>query len=135
MVLGTYSRKDRLYDAAYSVISNGDLAEQPRIATGRLPEGIASLAAASAAAEPPVPREPEHARARQTLAHAERAEQIDQVAKPDTAAVRRQRVPPYRHDQGRGARRDAREGPTDPAGNRRVRRGCGRPETSRALDL
>ena len=30
MVLGTWSRKDRLYDAGYSVIGNGDLAEQLR---------------------------------------------------------------------------------------------------------
>jgi N12 class adenine-specific DNA methylase len=52
MVLGTWSRKDRLYDAAYSIVSNGDLAEQLRAAISRLPEGIASPPA-SAAAEPP----------------------------------------------------------------------------------
>ena len=38
MVLGTYSRKDRLYDAGYSLASNGDLADQLREAIGRLPE-------------------------------------------------------------------------------------------------
>jgi SAM-dependent methyltransferase len=37
MVLGTYSRKDRLYDATYSVLSNGDLAVQLRQAIDRLP--------------------------------------------------------------------------------------------------
>jgi N12 class adenine-specific DNA methylase len=37
MVLGTYSRKDRLYDATYSVLSNGDLAAQLRQAIERLP--------------------------------------------------------------------------------------------------
>jgi hypothetical protein len=39
MVLGTYSRKDRLYDAAYSVIGTGDLGEQLRAAIERLPAG------------------------------------------------------------------------------------------------
>jgi len=38
MVLGTYSRKDRLYDAGYSLASNGDLAAQLREAVRRLPE-------------------------------------------------------------------------------------------------
>ena len=38
MVLGTYSRKDRLYDATYSVLANGELAEQLRQAVARLPE-------------------------------------------------------------------------------------------------
>ena len=40
MVLGTYSRQDRLYDAGYSVISNGDLAAQLKTAIRKLPEGI-----------------------------------------------------------------------------------------------
>ena len=44
MVLGTYSRKDRLYDAGYSLISNGDLAEQLRQAIGHLPQGVFSAA-------------------------------------------------------------------------------------------
>lgn len=37
MVLGTYSGKDSLYGEGYSVLSNGDLAEQLRQAVGRLP--------------------------------------------------------------------------------------------------
>jgi N12 class adenine-specific DNA methylase len=37
MVLGSYSRKDRLYDATYSILSNGNLAEQLRQAVDRLP--------------------------------------------------------------------------------------------------
>ena len=60
-VLGTWSRKDRLYggDAGYSVTSNGDLAEQLEAAIGRLPE-YAPLLTASVAAEPaftPPPQE------------------------------------------------------------------------------
>ena len=43
MVLGTYSRQDRLYDATYSVLANGELEGQLRHAIARLPEGIASL--------------------------------------------------------------------------------------------
>ena len=39
MVLGTWSRKDRLYGGdGFSVESNGDLDEQFRAAVGRLPE-------------------------------------------------------------------------------------------------
>jgi N12 class adenine-specific DNA methylase len=38
MVLGTYSRRDRLYDAGYSLASNGELAAQLREAIQRLPE-------------------------------------------------------------------------------------------------
>jgi N12 class adenine-specific DNA methylase/tRNA G46 methylase TrmB len=37
MVLGTYSGKDSLYGEGYSVLSNGDLAEQLRQAVGQLP--------------------------------------------------------------------------------------------------
>jgi N12 class adenine-specific DNA methylase len=44
MVLGTYSRKDRLYDSGYSISGNGDLAEQLREAIDRLPAGVASAA-------------------------------------------------------------------------------------------
>ena len=39
MVLGKYSRKDRLYDATYSVVSTGDLEQQLADAIGRLPKG------------------------------------------------------------------------------------------------
>ncbi len=42
MVLGSFSRKDRLYDDGYSLASNGDLAEQLREAIRNLPEGVAS---------------------------------------------------------------------------------------------
>ncbi len=38
MVLGRYSGKDSLYGDGYSVLSNGDLAEQLKEAVGRLPE-------------------------------------------------------------------------------------------------
>jgi hypothetical protein len=43
MVLGTLSRKDTLYGEGYSVTGNGDLAEQLREATRRLPEGVATV--------------------------------------------------------------------------------------------
>jgi len=43
MVLGTFSRKDRLYDDGYSVISNGDLAVQLRAAIDRLPKGVCTV--------------------------------------------------------------------------------------------
>ncbi len=46
MVLGNFSRKDRLYDDGYSLASNGDLAEQLRAAIRNLPEGVASAATA-----------------------------------------------------------------------------------------
>ncbi len=61
MMLGTLSRKDRLYDAGYSLSSSGDLAVQLREAVRRLPEGIAappsavSTPAAPAAFTPPPP--------------------------------------------------------------------------------
>ena len=47
MVLGTFSRKDRLYggDSGYSVTSNGDLADSLAQAIGRLPEFAPSRAA------------------------------------------------------------------------------------------
>jgi SAM-dependent methyltransferase len=38
MVLGEFSRNDRLYDSGYSLTSNGDLTEQLQDAIGRLPE-------------------------------------------------------------------------------------------------
>ena len=47
MVLGTWNRQDRLNDAGYSLVSNGDLAKQLREAIHNLPEGVTSLAAAS----------------------------------------------------------------------------------------
>ena len=46
MVLGTWSRKDRLYDAGYSVIAQGDLAVSLTAAIRHLPEGVASPVAA-----------------------------------------------------------------------------------------
>src|SRR3954451_6862752 len=53
MVLGTWTRKDRLYggDDGYSVTSNGSLADGLRAAIGRLPEGRPATAVV-------VPREP-----------------------------------------------------------------------------
>jgi N12 class adenine-specific DNA methylase len=42
MVLGTWSRKDRLYDGTYSLASTGDLAGRLREAVGRLPVGVYS---------------------------------------------------------------------------------------------
>jgi N12 class adenine-specific DNA methylase len=48
MVLGTWSRKDRLYDSTYSVLSRDDLEEGLSAATRRLPAGeLPSPAAAS----------------------------------------------------------------------------------------
>jgi hypothetical protein len=44
MVLGRFSRKDRLYDAGYSLMANGDLAEKLHNAIRNLPEGVASAA-------------------------------------------------------------------------------------------
>jgi N12 class adenine-specific DNA methylase len=55
MVLGNYSRQDRLYSAGYSLESNGNLAEQLQAATRRLPEA-APLIAVDAEKQPePVP--------------------------------------------------------------------------------
>jgi N12 class adenine-specific DNA methylase len=61
MVLGTYSRQDRLYDSGYSLIGNGELGEQLRAAITRLPQGVASLAASTAETAPAhfVPPPPE----------------------------------------------------------------------------
>jgi hypothetical protein len=42
MVLGTWSRQDRLYGGTYSLESNGNLADQLQQAIQRLPEGIYS---------------------------------------------------------------------------------------------
>jgi N12 class adenine-specific DNA methylase len=42
MVLGYWSRQDRLYDHTYSLASTGDLAERLREAIGRLPVGVYS---------------------------------------------------------------------------------------------
>jgi N12 class adenine-specific DNA methylase len=58
MVLGTWSRQDRLYasESGYSLISHGDLAVQLQSAVGRLPEGVYTCAQQpelSAAAEKP----------------------------------------------------------------------------------
>ncbi len=62
MVLGNFSRKDRLYDDGYSLAANGDLAEQLRAAIRNLPEGIASAPTAreqeSAPSFTPPPRQP-----------------------------------------------------------------------------
>ncbi|HVX13835.1 MAG TPA: DEAD/DEAH box helicase family protein [Pirellulales bacterium] len=46
MVLGTWSRKNRLYKDGYSLQSNGDLAQQLREAVARLPRNVASVAPA-----------------------------------------------------------------------------------------
>jgi N12 class adenine-specific DNA methylase len=46
MVLGDWSRQDRLYDSGYSVIGHGDLAGQLRDAIRRLPERAPSPASA-----------------------------------------------------------------------------------------
>ena len=52
-VLGSWSRKDTLYGSeGYSVVRNGDLAEQLRAAIQRLPEGVASPAASPEAEAP-----------------------------------------------------------------------------------
>jgi N12 class adenine-specific DNA methylase len=45
MVLGAWSRKDRLYDAGYSIVGNGELAAQLREAIRHLPEAAPSPAA------------------------------------------------------------------------------------------
>jgi N12 class adenine-specific DNA methylase len=60
MVLGTWSRQDRLYasEAGYSLLANGDLAVQLQIAVGRLPEGVSTCTKQperSTAAEKPQP--------------------------------------------------------------------------------
>ena len=69
MVLGTWSRKDRLYDGTYSLASTGDLAEQLRDAIGRLPVGVYSAAARQrcrpagaclSTSAPPCPGAPRH---------------------------------------------------------------------------
>jgi hypothetical protein len=43
MVLGTWSRQDRLYGGTSSLESNGEPAEQLQEAIGRLPEGVCSV--------------------------------------------------------------------------------------------
>jgi N12 class adenine-specific DNA methylase/predicted RNA methylase len=43
MVLGRFSRQDRLYDDGYSVKASGDLATQLREAIGRLPKGVCTV--------------------------------------------------------------------------------------------
>ncbi|HUY91924.1 MAG TPA: DEAD/DEAH box helicase family protein [Pirellulales bacterium] len=56
MVLGTWSGKDRLYSAGYSLTSNGDLPAQLREAIGRLPANVATVAPATdQPTEAPVP--------------------------------------------------------------------------------
>jgi N12 class adenine-specific DNA methylase len=61
MVLGSYSRKDRLYDATYSILSNGNLAEQLRQAIDRLPRFQVTQSEAEQPNPPPafVPPPPE----------------------------------------------------------------------------
>ena len=53
MILGTFSRQDRLYEAGYSVVGNGDLAGQLREAIHQLPECAPSPIAAADREEPP----------------------------------------------------------------------------------
>src|SRR5271166_5424372 len=55
MVLGAWSRQDRLYSAGYSVESTGELANQLRQAIRRLPDSVAAPAASPVEKEPPVP--------------------------------------------------------------------------------
>src|SRR5271166_5136625 len=56
MALGEFSRKDTLYGGeGFSIIGNGELAEQLAAAIRRLPEAVAAPAASPAAKEPPVP--------------------------------------------------------------------------------
>ncbi|HWB12727.1 MAG TPA: DEAD/DEAH box helicase family protein [Pirellulales bacterium] len=52
MVLGTWSRKNRLYSDGYSLIGNGDLASQLREAVARLPQNVASITATAAEPAP-----------------------------------------------------------------------------------
>ncbi|HYH66583.1 MAG TPA: helicase, partial [Urbifossiella sp.] len=59
MVLGTYSGKDSLYGEGYSVLSNGDLAEQLREAVERLPQSARESRADSVGSLPESP-ETEH---------------------------------------------------------------------------
>ena len=54
MVLGTWGREGRLYPGDYSLLSNGDLAEQLRAAIERLPEGV--YAGCGTAERAPLPR-------------------------------------------------------------------------------
>lgn len=51
MVLGAWSREDRLYASNYSVISQGDLAQPLREAIQRLSEGVFSCEAAGVRGE------------------------------------------------------------------------------------
>ncbi|HVX12067.1 MAG TPA: DEAD/DEAH box helicase family protein [Pirellulales bacterium] len=66
MVLGTWSRKNRLYRDGYGLDSNGDLAQQLRESVARLPPNVASISATVAepvAAPPPAfvpPPPPNH---------------------------------------------------------------------------
>jgi N12 class adenine-specific DNA methylase len=53
MVLGTWSRTNRLYDSDYSLEPNGDLAGQLHAAISRLPEFAPSLPAAASAPQAP----------------------------------------------------------------------------------
>ncbi len=56
MVLGTWSRKDRLYggESGYSVVGSGDLASQLRAAVERLPRADPTRSAATLPKPPPV---------------------------------------------------------------------------------
>lgn len=53
MVLGTWTSKDSLYGEGYSVVSNGDLAEQLRMAVDRLPRFEPTRVEAQQATPPP----------------------------------------------------------------------------------
>src|SRR5262249_2037021 len=52
-VLGSWSRQDTLYGEGYSVIGDGQLAEQLQAAIQRLPQGVASIMAAPDEKPPP----------------------------------------------------------------------------------
>ena len=54
MALGTWSREGRLYPGDYSLLSNGDLAEQLRAAIERLPEGVYAGCGTQERAPPPL---------------------------------------------------------------------------------
>jgi hypothetical protein len=54
MALGTWGREGRLYPGDYSLLSNGELAEQLRAAIERLPEGVYAGCSTQERAPPPL---------------------------------------------------------------------------------
>jgi N12 class adenine-specific DNA methylase len=55
MVLGTWSRRDRLYEAGYSLTASGDLKEQLRAAVERLPRSQVAQSESERQRPPPAP--------------------------------------------------------------------------------